>query len=113
MKTGQHLKIKSMGDNVSGVELKGDPKQPEPIHFRVTIPFGDVDIVRTTDNEYWVHVRCNNSKDGMFVPDETQTGKFVDGRIDIHGKHATECDQGDFGHEDMYHMAVRIAPDSE
>ena len=110
MTTGKHLKIKKMGDNVLGVELKGDPKQPEPIYFRVVLPFGHVDIVRQNNNDYWVHIGCNNEKDGMFIPDETQTGKFVDGRIDMHGKHANETDQGDFGHKDMYHMAVRVAP---
>lgn len=110
MATGKHLKIKKMGDNVLGVELKGNPKQPEPIHFRVTIPFGDVDIVRTTDNEYWVHIRCNHEKHGMFIRGEDIPGKFVDGRIDLTSKHSVDCDQGDFGHKDMYHMAVRIAP---
>ena len=110
MKTGEHLKIKSMGENVLGVRLEGNPKKPEPIYFRVLLPFGDVDIVRTTDNAYWVHVRCNHKKDGMFIPDETKEGKFIDGRIDLHGKHASDCNQGDFGHKDMYHMAVRIAP---
>jgi len=34
-------------------------------------------VVRTTDNEYWVHVRTNNKKDGMFVPGDTIPGKFV------------------------------------
>ena len=110
MTTGSHLKIKKMGDNVLGVKLEGNPKKPEPIHFRIVFPFGDVDVVRTTDNQYWVHVRCNNPKDGMFVSGDTMPGKFVDGRIDMHGKHASDCDHGDFGHPDMYHMAVRVAP---
>lgn len=110
MKTGQHLKIRSMGEHVLGVQLEGNPKKPEPIHFRVVLPFGDVDIVRTTDNDYWVHVRCNHQNHGMFVPDEDITGKFVDARIDLLSKHASETNKGDFGHKDMYHMAVRIAP---
>jgi len=46
MTTGSHLKIKKMGDAVLGVELKGNPKEPEPIYFRVVLPFGHVDIVR-------------------------------------------------------------------
>lgn len=107
---GKHLKIKKMGNNVLGVRLEGNPKKPEPIHFRVTFPFGDVDIVRTTDNDYWVHVRTDHEKDGMFVPGETQAGRFVDARIDLHGKHANETDAGDFGNPAMYHMAVRVSP---
>jgi len=111
MQTGSHLKIEKMGDAVLGVRLEGNPQKPEPIHFRVVLPFGDVDIVRTTDNEYWVHVRCNHRNDGMFIRGETQPGKFVDGRIDRHDKHSSDCDQGDFGHPEMYHMAVRVAPE--
>ena len=113
MKTGSHLKIKSMGDNVLGVRLEGNPEKPEPIYFRIAFPFGDVEVVRTDNDDYWVHIRCNKEKDGFFVPGETKTGKFIDGRIDIHGKHASDCNQGDFGHKDMYHMAVRIAPDKQ
>jgi hypothetical protein len=37
-------------------------------------------------------------------------GKFVNARIDIIGKHASNTDPGDFKHPDMYHMAVRVVP---
>ena len=95
-----------MGDAVLGVELKGDPKNPEPIHFRVVLPFGDVDIVRCTDGSYWVHARINKEDDGL-NPDRT-FGKFVDARIDIIGKHASDCNAGDFNDPNMYHAAVKI-----
>jgi len=108
MKTGGHLKIRSMGDNVLGVVLEGNPKKPEPIHFRIVLPFGDVDVTRTTDNDYWIHTRINRPNDGDF-PDR-KFGKFTDARIDIIGKHAADCDPGDFKHPDMYHQAVRITP---
>uniref|UniRef100_A0A6M3IMG9 Uncharacterized protein n=1 Tax=viral metagenome TaxID=1070528 RepID=A0A6M3IMG9_9ZZZZ len=108
MKTGGHLKIKSMGTNVLGVVLEGNPKKTEPIHFRVVLPFGDVDIVRTTNNEYRIHTRINRPNDG---DDPYRAfGKFTDARIDIIGKHAADCNAGDFKHPDMYHQAVRIAP---
>lgn len=108
MQTGKHLKIKSMGNAALGVELEGNPQKPEPIHFRVVLPFGDVDIVRTTDNDYWVHVRTDHPDDG-WSPDRN-FGKFIDARIDLLSKHSSECDKGDFGHPDMYHMAFRISP---
>ena len=111
-RTGQHLKIVSMGEAVLGVKLEGNPKKPEPIHFRVVLPFGDVDIVRCTDNTYWVHIR-NNTYQQIAEEAAKQAGVFIDGRIDITGKHSSECDAGDFGHPDMYHMAVRIGPDSK
>ena len=106
-KTGNHLKIKSMGTNVLGVTLEGNPEKPEPIHFRVCLPFGDVDIVRCTDDTYWVHVRTNNKNTGTHVH-KNAMGKFIDARIDLTSKHTRDCNVGDFGNPDMYHMAVRI-----
>ena len=106
MKTGQHLKIKPMGTKALGVTLEGNPNKPEPEHFRVVLPFGDVDIVRCTDNTYWIHIRNNHPNDNS-DPDRLM-GKFIDGRIDLTTKHAVDCNAGDFGHPDMYHMAVRI-----
>lgn len=104
--TGKHLRIKPMGDNVLGVKLEGDKSKPEPIHFRVCFPGGDVDIVRTSDNQYWVHVHVDKEAD-LHGPHET-TGKIVDARLDIRGKHANETDCGDFNNPDLYHLAVKI-----
>ena len=109
MKTGKHLKIKSMGTDVLGVKLEGNPNKPEPTHFRITLPFGDVDIARCSDDTYWIHIRINKKDTGMYIPGEL-TGKFIDARIDITSKHANECNVGDFEHPDMYHMAVRMGP---
>ena len=106
MKTGAHLKIQSMGDNVLGVRLKGNPEQPEPIHFRVVLPFGDVDIVRCNDASYWVHCRVDKPSDNG--DPYRKFGKFIDARIDVIGKHASDCDSGDFGNPDAYHVAVKM-----
>ena len=94
-RTGSHLKIKSMGDAALGVRLEGDPQKPEPIHFRVQFPGGDIDIVRTADNEYWIHLRVEN-------------GTISDARLDIHGKPASETDVGDFNDPGLYHVALRV-----
>lgn len=107
--TGKHLKIKKYGDAVLGVKLEGNPRKPEPIHFRVYLPFGDVDITRTTVDDYWVHIRCNKSNDG-YDP-YRNFGKFTDARIDILDKHASETDAGDFNNPNVYHVAVRISPE--
>lgn len=108
-KTGHHLEIKSMGEDVLGVELKGNPDQPEPIHFRVSFPGGDVDIVRTTDNQYWAHFRVNRPDDGD-EPDRV-FGRLVDARIDCRDKHASQCDIGDFNRDDLYHVAFKVTRD--
>ena len=107
--TGKHLKIKRYGDAVLGVTLEGNRKKPEPIHFRVHLPFGDVDIVRTTDNDYWVHIRKNRADDLAETPRNVE-GKFVDARLDLADRHAGQEDLGDFGNPNLYHLAVRLGP---
>ena len=95
-----------MGEKVLGIRLEGNPKNPEPEHFRVVLPFGNVDITRCTDNTYWVHIKNNRPDDGGLS--DRIMGKFIDGRIDLSTKHTSDCNAGDFGHPDMYHMAVKI-----
>ena len=49
-------KLSNFGNNAQGVMITGDPTNQEPEHFIVKLPFGEVEITRTTDNNYWVHV---------------------------------------------------------
>lgn len=106
-------KLVMFGSEVWGVELTGDPKkQPEKPHFRVAFPGGDIDIARTTDGEYWVHVNVNRVENGGYEP-ESDTGRITDARLDIHGKSTTEADLGDFGHEGLFHIAFKIEVDKE
>lgn len=81
MKTGAHLKIVPMGNNVLGVRLEGDARKPEPDHFRVCFPGGEVDIVRCADGSFWAHTVVNH--DGMRGHDVfKRAGRFVAGRVD-------------------------------
>lgn len=110
MKTGKHLKVREMGDNVMGVTLEGNPKKPEPIHFRVEFPGGDVDVVRCDDGSQWVHVRVNKKADG-YDPDR-EFGSIVDARIDcLATPHRGLV--GDLGRADVNHIAVRIQPERD
>jgi hypothetical protein len=103
------LKIERMGDEVQGIRLRGDPKVcPEPTHVRIVFPGGDVDVVRTTDGDYWVHVRVDTATD-VAAEVADVAGKLVDARLDIRGKHASDCDPGDFRDPDLYHLAVMVA----
>lgn len=94
----QKLKVVSMGDAVQGVHLLGNRRNPEPVHFRVTFPGGDVDVVRTTDDEYWIHVYVHHHPHGQ----------IVDARLDIAGRHTSDVKMGDFGDPKLYHLAVRV-----
>ena len=103
------LSIKRFGDKVQGVQLLGDPKRrPEPEHFRVKLPGGDVDITRCDDGTYWVHVHVEDERQGGFVPGHSIPGRIIDGRVDVIGRHASDCSCGDLDNPDAYHVAVRI-----
>jgi hypothetical protein len=99
------------GAEVQIVRLHGNPKNPEPVSLRVALPFGDVEITRCSDGTYWVHVRVDSDEDVRGESSDV-AGAFQDARIDVRGKHASECAAGDFGHPDAYHVAVRIGPKS-
>lgn len=102
------LKVREMGTEVQGVELKGDKRNPEPTYFRVVLPFGDVDIARTSDGEYWVHVRVNRPSDSHFEKGETVPGLIKDARVDANGKHGGELDASVLANPGLNHIAIRV-----
>ena len=66
-------------------------------------PGGDVDVVRTADGDYWVHVRVSSGNDVKEESAEVE-GKLVDARLDVRGQHASESDVGDFENPGAYHL---------
>ncbi len=113
MKTGAHLKVQTFSDRVMGVELFGNPKKPEPEHFRVYFPGGDIDIARLDNGDYWVHLRVDRPEDGGDPYREGGFARIVDGRLDVHGKHSAETNAGDFKHPGLYHVALRVHHERE
>lgn len=108
------LKITRFGESAEGIQLTGNPKYCEPDHVRVAFPGGDLEIVRATDGEkpdYWVHVRINTPKDGMYIKGETMTARVFDARLDQHDKHSSDSNIGDFNSPELYHVAIRVKPD--
>ena len=102
------LQVERMGDVVQGIRLHGDPKvRPEPEHVRIVFPGGEVDVARTDDGSYWVHVSVNREEDVLTEAAEF-AGQLVDARLDVRGKHAADCDAGDFTDPGLYHLAVRV-----
>lgn len=107
------LKVEHMGDDVQGVRLEGNPRNPEPMHFRVCFPGGDLEVVRAADGaeaDYWIHVRVNRDGEMETVPG-AMNGQLVDARLDVKDKHASETSPGDFAAPGLYHLAVRVRPE--
>ncbi len=97
------------GSDVAIVTIKGNPKSPEPAHVRIAFPGGDVEVVRATDGEnadYWVHLRVNRPSDGSHIPDETETAKIIDARVDSHNSGVAS--QVEFENPETYHVAFRV-----
>lgn len=112
------LRVERFGEDniVQGVMLRGDPRNPEPESFRITFPFGDVEVVRATDEaggDYWVHVRVNDPDAGTYRADGSyadggRTGLLKAARLDIRGRHTADVNVGEFADPSLYHLAVRV-----
>lgn len=101
------LKTKSFGVDCEGIQLEGNPKNPEPTHTRITFPGGDVDVVRTSNGEYWVHVRVNRDDSTSYDPC-APTGELVDGRIDLSQGYPTDAQKSALNDSKLQHLAIRI-----
>lgn len=106
------LPIIRFGDDVQGVRLCGDKyTRPEPISFRVAFPGGDVEVSRTSVDDYWIHVRVNRPASGQHIPGETPTARIVDARVDAHDKHGGTLSAEVLAEPELYHLAVRVERD--
>jgi hypothetical protein len=83
-------------------ELLGDPNiKPEKPYTIIAFPGGDVEIARTTDNQYWIHLAV---RDG---------GEVVDARIDLAGRYADESNAAlrkEIEAGDVTHIAFLVNP---
>jgi hypothetical protein len=113
--TDSHLKIKKAGSNASEVTLKGDPKSPESSTFLVKFPGGCVEISRTTQGDYWVHVRPYQPDDSVVIEKIREAGEVVDYRLNLHPNSPDwnrAIDDSEFHgppSDDVQHMAVLIS----
>lgn len=108
----RRLKVVDMGETVQGVRIRGDRNNPEPETFRVVLPFGEVDIVRCTDDTYWVHLRTNNPHDTHTEPGANACGQVIDARADAHHGHGPtpEALGKLLNDPKLYHVALKVGP---
>lgn len=91
-------------------ELLGDPAvKPEKPHTIIGFPGGDVEIARTTDGDYWVHIAVRKDHENPTGP----SGRIIRARMDHHGRYNDEGNaalQAAIGAGDVYHIAFLIQP---
>lgn len=90
------FKITNFGNQAQGVIITGNPLNQEPLHFRIKLPIGEIDIVRV-DNGYWIHI----TNDDKIM--ENSIGKITNMRIDSRNKNSIFKDK-----IEGYHLAVKL-----
>lgn len=93
-------------------DLHGDPKiKSEKPHTIVGFPGGDVEIARTSDGNYWVHVAIRRPHD---EPNKAP-GKIIGARIDFEGRYGNDANQvlrDEIAAGDVTHIAFLVSPTS-
>jgi hypothetical protein len=99
--------------NIGGkTTLHGDPAvRPERPHTIIGFPGGDVEIARTSDGNYWVHVavRTDHREDGSPLP----AGRIIRARIDADARYAEAANAAlndEIAAGDVTHIAFLIEP---
>jgi hypothetical protein len=93
-------------------ELLGDPDvRIEKPHTVVGFPGGHVEIARTSDGNYWIHVavRTDHTGDG----DASPAGRIVRARIDADARYANEANavlNAELERADVNHIAFLVRP---
>ena len=89
-------------------DLLGDPAvKLEKPHTIVCFPGGHVEIARTTDGHYWVHVAVRNEISGG------APGRIVRARLDAKARYADAANavlNQELAAADVEHIAFLVAP---
>ncbi|SON54272.1 hypothetical protein HDIA_0731 [Hartmannibacter diazotrophicus] len=90
-------------------DLLGDPNiKPEKPHTIIGFPGGDVEIARTSDGNYWVHVAVRHPVDDPLA----DRGKIIGARIDFDGRYGDEANRvlrKEVAAGDVTHIAFLVA----
>lgn len=87
--------------------LLGDPKtRPEKPHTIILFPGGSVEVARTSDGRYWVHVAVRELIN-------TAAGRIVHARIDFDGRYGDDANRllrDEIVRGDVNHIAFLVEP---
>lgn len=92
--------------------LHGDPEiKPEKPHTIIAFPGGDVEIARTDDGDYWVHVavRQDHRDNGAALP----PGRIIRARLDANARYseaANDALNSEIVEGGVNHIAFLIEP---
>lgn len=90
--------------------LLGNPAiRTEKPHTIVCFPGGDVEIARTSDGRYWVHVATRTLADDP----GGSPGRIVDARIDAAARYADQANEAlrsEIDKADVRHIAFLVEP---
>lgn len=105
--------LKVTGNNeTQRIHLYGKKSTPEPGEVYLHFPGGQIGVCRLSNGEYWAHFILNDPREENSYDNSVNVGKVVDSRIDCRNLSAAESckDLGSLGRDDVYHIALRIAP---
>ncbi len=89
--------------------LYGDKdRQIEKAYTILEFPGGAIELARTSDGEYWVHVAVNHPNKAW--EGGPASGKIIDARIDLVDAHADAERGAPLMNPDINHIAIRIGP---
>ena len=97
-------------------ELFGDPnKKIEKDTTMILFPGGSIEIARTLENEYWVHLSTRNS---LHEGGATQQGVITEARVNAEERYCNETNEvlkKELGQKDINHIAFKmsLAPDGD
>lgn len=89
--------------------IHGDPAiKIEKPYTIVKFPGGHIELTRTSDNKYWVHVGINHPDDPRVTHEGEKPGKVVNVRIDARGRYTFDTILNEIVEDDVEHIAFLV-----
>ena len=90
-------------------KLYGDPQNPEPAQHIILFGGGSIEVSRTENEDYWVHIAVNKKESLQEDYFNCKLGNIIESRIDRAYPHNLEKGIQDIDSlDEVEHIAVRI-----